>query len=63
MRLTFGSFNPVSEVHRVMDTLKSNRPFEREVFNANMMVQPDLFRIEMRNTKHKWMSPQGFNVS
>ena len=43
-----------------MDTLKSNRPFEKEGFNANRMVQPDLFRLEQRNTKHKWVSPKQF---
>ena len=42
------------------DTLNGNRPFEHEVFNAKRMVQPDLFRLEMRGQKHKWMSPRGF---
>lgn len=41
-------FRAISEVHRVADVLNGNRPFEREVFDAKRMVQPDLFRLEMR---------------
>ena len=42
------SFRAISEVHRVADVLAGNRPFEHEVFDAKRMVQPDLFRLEMR---------------
>ena len=56
----FFSFRAVSEIDRVGDILNSNRPFEHEAFDAKRMDQPDLFRLEMRGQKHKWMSPRGF---
>ena len=46
------AFSPASEMHRVQEKLKSNRRFEPEFFNANRLVQPDLFRIEKRHTSH-----------
>lgn len=64
LAVNFESFRyrPISEIHRVQDTLKSYRRFEPESFNAGRMVQPDLFRIEQRGTKSKWQSPKGFVV-
>jgi len=49
------AFSPVSEMHRVQEKLLSNRRFEPEFFNANRLVQPDLFRIEKRHTSHQWV--------
>ena len=43
--------------------MKSYRRFEPESWNAKRMVQPDLFRLELRGTKNKWQSPKGFVVS
>ena len=53
-------YNHDSECNRVINTLNSYRRFEPEVFNANRLVQPDQFRMEQRNTKHKWVSNQLF---
>ena len=34
-------FKPMSEVHRVYDTVKGYTRFEPEMYNANRSVQPD----------------------
>lgn len=56
----FYRFKPMSEVHRIYDTVKGNRRFEPEMFNANRLAQPDQFRIEQRNTKDRWMTDKPF---
>jgi hypothetical protein len=53
----------VSEVHRISDAIKSYRRFEPEMYNANLSVQPDLFRIDQRKKKQFWLNKKGFTVS
>lgn len=53
----------MSEAHRVSDAIKSQRRFEPEMFNANLHMQPDLFRIEQRGRKNTWLNKKGFLVT
>ena len=55
-------YRHVSEAHRVSDVINSNRRFEPENFNANLHMQPDLFRIDQRGRKKSWISKNGFIV-
>jgi hypothetical protein len=52
----------VSEAHRISDAIKSYRRFEPEGFNANLNMQPDIFRIDQRGRKKTWMNKKGFLV-
>ena len=47
----------------MQEKVDNQRPFEPEQFNANMMVQPDLFRIWARHQEHKWISTDRFKVT